>query len=116
MRLIDADKLKDDFFDDIDDGIPADIAYCPKESEFSFEDVIDHIDRAPTVKAFGHWTSVKDRLPPYEAIVLVCILEDDYVAQGYLDGDGYWYVNDEKLANVDYWMPRPKPPKDENDG
>lgn len=60
------------------------------------------------------WSSVKDRLPEKNSIVLVCMDNGQYkvVLTSYLSFNGEWISYDKNLK-VTHWMPKPELPKEE---
>lgn len=60
------------------------------------------------------WISVKDRLPEKNSIVLVCMDNGQYkvVLTSHLSSNGEWISYDKNLK-VTHWMPKPEPPKEE---
>ena len=66
----------------------------------------------------SEWISVKDCLPERMVPVIVCRPYDGSimkVEQGYLDVGTWWKVYGTRTKRVTYWMPLPKPPKEEDD-
>ena len=104
MRLIDADKLKEE------------LSYKSPAPSFDMDSVIlGVIDEQPTVNP---WHRVEDELPPYGQDVLAARL---YGA----DVDGWAHeiiiahicnIRDSvywNATNVTHWMPLPEPPKED---
>lgn len=100
MRLIDADKLKQDLLDK--SFYPAIVATA--------------IKNAPTVNQY-EWISVEDRLPSLgeEVIVAICDESGDtrwkYTTAGWMVTETIWIVDNERRYDVTYWMPFPEYPK-----
>lgn len=112
MRLIDADILKEEM----------DMAWRP---DMAVSEIWNVIDDAPTV---NDWISVKDRPPKKNGWYLVSLVNtrtghrwEVPVPADYSHGKwdySYLVVEDDATLilnnTVTHWMPRPKPPKEEN--
>jgi hypothetical protein len=75
------------------------------------------------MRVISEWISVKDRLPPYDFRVVMHVQHPKYsiIVVGLYHTKGVWYElsnNNHYRTNrtVDYWMPLPKLPKDDNNG
>jgi len=64
------------------------------------------------------WISVKDYLPVFDEKVLVATEEGSNVSLGYYDPPASpetgWRCAEFMEIQVDFWMPLPKPPKENN--
>lgn len=122
MRLIDADKLEE--------GIKALLCTSDSTEPIWSSDVLDAIQRAPTV---GGWISVEDRLPTMPGTSVLVVAQNRYkqvhifeAIGGY--GDFGWYTHDyeymenfraandhvKKDLTITHWMPMPAPPETSN--
>lgn len=132
MKVIDVDKLKKRFPDYDIGGKPA---------VFTGYTVKQIIDGTPTLEAvpmdfhercleweiqrrislekrMPRWISAKskDKTPQIGSVCLVHYLYKKGIIQGmtYL-GDGWWDASEFITNSVDYWMPLPEPPKEDED-
>lgn len=122
MRLIDAERLKEDYKKYVaivsitSRGMPGDAT----------EDIrgcIDRLDASPTVHIALQWISVDDELPPEKGEYLVaywpCHWDRVYRNKGMqvsfdsYRGNGHWAKN--KYQLVTYWMEKPEPPHEESE-
>lgn len=71
-------------------------------------DRIEQLEKENEELKNQHWINVKDRLPSYEATVIV-YSDLCGVGVGYLDGDEKWYGDCQD--DVQYWMPFPEVPE-----
>lgn len=92
-RLIDADALWKDITTRIEE-------YC------DIADLIDIIERQPTIEPEQHWIPVTERLPKRSGYYLVT--RRTGTVNKCLYQDGYWYGN----WTVTAWMPLPEPYKE----
>lgn len=84
MRLIDADRLKKEMWEDYERN---DMFY-PDSHHEAFRVISNIIDNMPTVSG---WISVKDKMPPNDPSVKVLTYGNPVVT---------------------HWMPLPEPPKE----
>lgn len=97
MRLIDADKLKEEIRENDPFG------------GMNYEWYIDH---APTIDTASPWHRVEDELPPPNKTVLVCKIWRD------VNGEPHKVITMDSFTispsdSVIAWMPLPEPPKEE---
>lgn len=134
MRMIDADRLKKEMWEDYERN---DMFY-PDSHHEALRVISNIIDYMPTVSG---WISVQDRLPPEKETIFAKFKgtdkwgpamfatssEDVRVVVRFEDGsrrvwhdntmDGKWQCEREKCAypkcTVTHWMPNPELPKEE---
>ena len=112
MRLIDADALVIDFYDE----------YETKDDEYAYAYVSEvQIDSAPSID-IPTWIPCSERLPEYRKTVLISTYWG--VKTGFLDsteayGDFWEIIEDDATAalhSIYAWMPLPEPWKGADDG
>lgn len=129
MRLIDADKLYEQYISRMNELIKC----VGDENKYTYESAeaisllcgTVLIKEAPTV---GGWISVNDRMPEDETMVIGYTPVDGYMFVGfhrtYVSADycwSAWYIvtsmrSTKKITKkVTHWMPLPEPPKEEDD-
>ena len=108
MRLIDADKLKENFNNADACGLNLELDRY----------AIKCIDNAPTIDPVrhGYWVPCGERLPKDDSWVIVTVLDERgdtpfrYTDFGwYLEAASCWIVDAEQRTDVTAWMPLPKP-------
>ena len=99
MRLIDADALWMDVIRSVD--------YC--------DDILEFIERQPTVEQQPHWIPCSERLPE-PRIDVWCNSDMGQMVGFYDETTENWYKSDYSLELiVDAWQPLPSPYREEAD-
>ena len=105
MRLIDADRLWKEINDRIEE-------YC------DIADIIDIIERQPTIEPEHRWIPCSERLPDDDELMLVNYIDNREGAAdiwiGWHEMENVWYIDGvahsrEYGNEVIAWMPLPEP-------
>lgn len=104
-------------YDELVQRLRSEAVYLPEKFSKNAELLDVLMKAADALKELSKpkWISVTKRLPEDRHDVLVYAgMLFPYITVGYYDGLWKFSYNDEEIAGgADYWMPLPKPPKEE---
>ena len=105
-RLIDADALRRAICGDKCGCEPDE---CGRDTDPAMCEMVAYVENAPTV---SKWINVKDRLPDEDGSTLICTKNGKVCTARFYKRQGWW--NAYAGRNAEYWMPLPKPPKEDD--
>ena len=73
------------------------------------------LQQLPAAEGFTEWIPTSERLPERCEDVLICDIEDAFIAVGYLDDETRWVCRDWffGLDEITHWMQLPELPKED---